>query len=101
MPLALAVVGVAKMFDVAFMGLAGTCHQQAAENLNVPFIAGEWYLFLRFFFNLNVSSEWFADLDYDEEGKLLITKYVIYFPCSSILVHLTLICYQDACACFF
>ncbi|KAG2080620.1 lamb YcsF family protein [Suillus cothurnatus] len=49
--LARAVVGV------AFMGLAGTAHQQAAEELGVPFIA-----------------EWFADLDYNDEGKLLITK---------------------------
>jgi UPF0271 protein len=39
------------------MGLAGTAHQQAAEELGVPFIA-----------------EWFADLDYNDEGKLLITK---------------------------
>ncbi|KAG1722453.1 lamb YcsF family protein [Suillus paluster] len=42
---------------VAFMGLAGTAHQQATEELGVPFIA-----------------EWFADLDYNDEGKLLITK---------------------------
>ncbi|EIW77510.1 lamb YcsF family protein [Coniophora puteana RWD-64-598 SS2] len=42
---------------VAFMGLAGTAHQQAANELGVPFIA-----------------EWFADLDYNDEGKLLITK---------------------------
>ncbi|KAG1878980.1 lamb YcsF family protein [Suillus subluteus] len=59
------VVGVTKIFKssaaspqgVAFMGLAGTAHQQAAEELGVPFIA-----------------EWFADLDYSDEGKLLITK---------------------------
>lgn len=47
--LARAVVGVAKVFNgsaaqpdtgVAFMGLAGTAHQQAAEELGVPFIAG-------------------------------------------------------------
>lgn len=63
--LARAVVGVTKIFKssaasaqgVAFMGLAGTAHQQAAEELGVPFIA-----------------EWFADLDYSDEGKLLITK---------------------------
>ncbi|KAH8094907.1 lactam utilization protein lamb [Cristinia sonorae] len=55
--LARAAVGVAKMFNVAFMGLAGTCHQTAAAELGVPFIA-----------------EWFADLDYSPEGKLLITK---------------------------
>ena len=40
MPLARAAVGVAKTFNVAFMGLAGTCHQKAAEEMNVPFIAG-------------------------------------------------------------
>ena len=40
MALARAVVGVAKMFDVPFMGLAGTCHQAAAKELGVPFIAG-------------------------------------------------------------
>ncbi|KAF9233223.1 lamb YcsF family protein [Melanogaster broomeanus] len=63
--LARAVVGVTKVFKgsaaqpegVAFMGLAGTAHQQAAEEMGVPFIA-----------------EWFADLDYSDEGKLLITK---------------------------
>ncbi|KAH7886799.1 lamb YcsF family protein [Phlebopus sp. FC_14] len=63
--LARAVVGVAKTFKasaarpegVAFMGLAGTAHQQAAGDMGVPFIA-----------------EWFADLDYSDEGKLLITK---------------------------
>jgi len=57
MDLARAVVDVAKSFGVSFMGLAGTCHQLAAEELDVPFIA-----------------EWFADLDYSPEGKLLITK---------------------------
>ncbi|KAI0808373.1 LamB/YcsF family protein [Fomes fomentarius] len=55
--LARAVVGVAKLYKVPFMGLAGTCHQSAAEELGVPFIA-----------------EWFADLAYSAEGKLLITK---------------------------
>ncbi|RPD53809.1 LamB/YcsF family protein [Lentinus tigrinus ALCF2SS1-6] len=57
MALARAVVGTAKLFDVPFMGLAGTCHQAAAKELGVPFIA-----------------EWFADLDYSAEGKLIITK---------------------------
>jgi len=52
-----AVVGVAKTFGVPFMGLAGTCHQVAAEELGVEFIA-----------------EWFADLEYNPEGKLMITK---------------------------
>lgn len=40
MPLALAVVRVAKVFGVPFMGLAGTCHQKVAEDLEVAFIAG-------------------------------------------------------------
>lgn len=57
MSLARAVMGVAKTFNVPYMGLAGTCHQQAAEEAGVPFIA-----------------EWFADLDYSPEGTLLITK---------------------------
>ncbi|KAI0667168.1 lactam utilization protein lamb [Trametes maxima] len=55
--LARAAVGVAKTFGVAFMGLAGTCHQVEARKLGVPFIA-----------------EWFADLDYSPEGRLIITK---------------------------
>ncbi|EKM51428.1 uncharacterized protein PHACADRAFT_263558 [Phanerochaete carnosa HHB-10118-sp] len=55
--LARAVMGVAKTFDVPFMGLAGTCHQEAAREAGVPFIA-----------------EWFADLEYSPDGKLLITK---------------------------
>lgn len=38
--LARAAVGVAKTFDIAFMGLAGTFHQKAAEELGVKFIAG-------------------------------------------------------------
>ena len=41
MALARAAVGVAKLFGVAFMGLAGTFHQVAAEEMGVPFIAGE------------------------------------------------------------
>ena len=36
-----AVMDVAKTFNVPFMGLAGTCHQQAAEEADVPFIAGQ------------------------------------------------------------
>ncbi|PSR81276.1 hypothetical protein PHLCEN_2v6436 [Hermanssonia centrifuga] len=56
--LARAGMSVAKTFNVPFMGLAGTCHQEAAEEMGVPFIA-----------------EWFADLEYSPEGKLIITKY--------------------------
>jgi len=55
--LARAAVGVAKSFGVPFMGLPGTCHQAAARELGVEFIA-----------------EWFIDMDYSPEGKLLITK---------------------------
>ena len=40
MDLARSAAGVAKTFNVAFMGLAGTCHQTAAEELGVKFIAG-------------------------------------------------------------
>ncbi|KAK1232580.1 hypothetical protein PQX77_004291 [Marasmius sp. AFHP31] len=67
LPLARAAVGVCKIFsiageDIAFVGLAGTAHQEAAEELGVKFIPEK------------LSSEWFADLDYSPEGKLLITK---------------------------
>ncbi|KAI0323768.1 lactam utilization protein lamb [Cubamyces sp. BRFM 1775] len=55
--LARAAVGVAKTFNVPFMGLPGTHHQAAAKELGVPFIA-----------------EWFVDMEYSPEGKLLITK---------------------------
>ena len=40
MALARAAAEVAKTFGVPIMGLAGTCHQQAAAELGVPFIAG-------------------------------------------------------------
>ncbi|KJA16223.1 hypothetical protein HYPSUDRAFT_147989 [Hypholoma sublateritium FD-334 SS-4] len=65
LPLARAAVEVAKVFrsadnqDVAFVGIAGSAHQTAAEEAGVRFIP-----------------EWFADLDYSAEGKLLITKCV-------------------------
>ncbi|KAK7030456.1 hypothetical protein VNI00_014041 [Paramarasmius palmivorus] len=60
--LARAAVGVCKIFssehqEVAFVGLPGTAHQKAAEELGVKFIP-----------------EWFADLDYSPEGKLIITQ---------------------------
>ncbi|KAJ3562273.1 hypothetical protein NP233_g9677 [Leucocoprinus birnbaumii] len=42
---------------VAFVGLAGTMHEVAAKEEGVRFIP-----------------EWFADLAYDQSGKLLITK---------------------------
>ncbi|KAJ7779439.1 lactam utilization protein lamb [Mycena maculata] len=62
LPLARAAVAAAQTFStenqqVAFIGLAGTAHQVACEEAGVRFIP-----------------EWFADLDYDPAGKLLITK---------------------------
>ncbi|KAJ7641858.1 lactam utilization protein lamb [Roridomyces roridus] len=62
LPLARSAVAAVKTFStdenpVAFMGLAGTAHQTACEEAGIKFIA-----------------EWFADLDYDSSGKLLITK---------------------------
>ncbi|KAJ6506861.1 lamb YcsF family protein [Mycena sanguinolenta] len=61
-PLARAVVAATKAFStendkIAFIGLAGSAHQTACEEAGVRFIP-----------------EWFADLDYDATGKLLITK---------------------------
>ncbi|KAG7087252.1 hypothetical protein E1B28_013233 [Marasmius oreades] len=62
LPLARAAVGVCKIFstpeeNIAFIGLPGTAHQEAAKELEVKFIP-----------------EWFADLDYSQEGKLIITQ---------------------------
>ncbi|KAG6917630.1 hypothetical protein DXG01_001737 [Tephrocybe rancida] len=63
LPLARAVVEVIKVFEqdqdgrVAFVGLAGTAHQTAAEEAGVHFIP-----------------EWFADLDYSPDGKLIATR---------------------------
>ncbi|KAF5390726.1 hypothetical protein D9757_002603 [Collybiopsis confluens] len=60
--LARAAVMVCKIFSdsdhqVAFVGLAGTAHQRAAEELGIRFIP-----------------EWFADLEYSPSGQLLITQ---------------------------
>jgi len=63
LPLARAVVKVIQVFSesqeqsIAFVGLAGTAHQTAAEEAGVRFIP-----------------EWFADLDYTPDGKLIITQ---------------------------
>ena len=76
MTLARAAVGVAKIFNVAFMGLAGTCHQTASKELGVPFIAGILNFRCIHVDTKNPSSEWFADLDYNASGELMITKYV-------------------------
>ncbi|KAF5351418.1 hypothetical protein D9758_013505 [Tetrapyrgos nigripes] len=60
--LARAAIKVCKYFStpnnsVAFVGLPGTQHEKVAKEEGVRFIP-----------------EWFADLDYNPEGKLLITK---------------------------
>jgi hypothetical protein len=57
------------------MGLAGTAHQQAAEELGALFIAGLSPLYSFAWLSNEKSLEWFADLDYNDEGKLLITKF--------------------------
>ena len=81
MDLARAAVGVAKTFGVAFMGLAGTCHQTAAEEQGVKFIAGRWLTHITVLWYLTTFfTEWFADLEYSPEGKLLITKCLSCCP---------------------
>ena len=60
--------------DIALMGLPGTAHQIAAEEAGVKFIAGWFFHHLLATTGLTVSAEWFADLDYSPEGKLMITK---------------------------
>jgi hypothetical protein len=63
------------------VGLAGTAHQTAAEESGIEFIPGKNLLVVWRSPLLNAygpSSEWFADLDYSAEGKLLITKYTRY-----------------------
>ena len=40
MDLARPAISIAKTFGVTFMGLVGTCHQAAAAEAGVPFIAG-------------------------------------------------------------
>ncbi len=52
-----AVVEVVKSLNVPFVGLAGTFHETVAKELAVPFLA-----------------EFFADLEYDDEGRLIITR---------------------------
>ncbi|KAJ7304852.1 lactam utilization protein lamb [Mycena albidolilacea] len=70
--LARAVVAATKVFSiedhkVAFIGLAGSAHQVACEEAGVRFIP-----------------EWFADLEYDATGELLITK--IHAPVSKEVI---------------
>lgn len=85
LPLAKAGVAVVKIFrepsnaDIAFMGLAGTEHQKAAEEEGVRFIPGRFLSLMSFSLCTDILGlEWFADLDYSPEGKLLITKRVIH-----------------------
>ena len=52
-----ALVDVIKTFDVPFVGMAGTYHETVAKECGVSFLA-----------------EFFADLEYDDDGKLIITK---------------------------
>ena len=52
-----AIIDVTKSFDVPFVGLAGTCHETVAKERGVPFLA-----------------EFFADLEYDDNGKMIITR---------------------------
>jgi UPF0271 protein len=74
------VVKVIKVFQkgqkegIALMGLPGTAHQTAADEAGVKFIAGWFFHHLFATTRLTVFAEWFADLDYSPEGKLIITK---------------------------
>ena len=54
---ALAVADVAKVFDVPVFGLSGTLHEEVFRAAGVTFIP-----------------EFFADLDYDDDGRLVITR---------------------------
>lgn len=80
LPLSRAVIDVIKVFqkgqkeDIAFMGMPGTAHQTAAEEAGVKFIAGMFALSSRDPPKLTTRAEWFADLDYSPEGKLIITQ---------------------------
>ena len=52
-----AVAEAAKLFKVPLMGMAGTTHEQVYTAAGVPFI-----------------SEFYADLDYADDGTLIITR---------------------------
>lgn len=56
-PIAHAVADAAQVFDVPVLGLAGTLHEEVFKARGVAFQA-----------------EFFADLDYDDDGRLLITR---------------------------
>ncbi|KAJ7200824.1 lactam utilization protein lamb [Mycena pura] len=77
LPLARAAVRATRVFStenqpVAFIGLAGTAHQVACEEAGIRFIP-----------------EWFADLEYDPTGKLLITKTHVPVPTKVIRERVT------------
>lgn len=59
-----AVADAAEVFEVPVLGLAGTLHEEIYEQRGIPFQA-----------------EFFADLEYDDDGRLLITrKHDAYDP---------------------
>ena len=51
------IVEVCKIFNVPFVGMGGTLHETIAKEYGVPFL-----------------SEFFADLEYDDNGRLIITR---------------------------
>jgi UPF0271 protein len=55
--IAAAVAEVAGVYDVPVFGMSGTAQEDAAQRLGVAFTA-----------------EFFADLDYDDDGGLIITR---------------------------
>lgn len=55
--MALAMCEAAAVFGVPIYGIAGTCHETAARSIGVPFVA-----------------EFFGDLEYDDTGRLIITR---------------------------
>lgn len=54
---ALAICEAVAVFGVPVFGMAGTCHETAARRVGVPFIG-----------------EFFGDLEYDDTGRLIITR---------------------------
>ncbi|KAG6869866.1 hypothetical protein C0992_001745, partial [Termitomyces sp. T32_za158] len=81
LPLARAVVQVIKLFsqeqdkDISLIGLPGTAHQTAAAEAGVKFIPGLVACsFLRPTHSRHLNTEWFADLEYNPEGNLIITR---------------------------
>jgi UPF0271 protein len=59
-----AIAAAAAVFGVPVMGMAGTEHERAARDAGLEFLA-----------------EYYADLEYDDDGMLIITrKHVAYEP---------------------